>query len=131
MKAPTKDALPAEAEENFYTAVYRLVREIPKGRLMTYGQIAVILGHPRAARAVGYALKACKGHDVPWQRVINAQGRISAKGEVVRPMRQRELLEREGVAFDRAETCDLKGLRWEPKDPERFVYRKSVEFPML
>mgnify|MGYP006283920357 CR=1 FL=1 len=47
----------AEAE-NFYEAVYRLVRAIPKGRLMTYGQIAVILGHPRAARAVGYALRA-------------------------------------------------------------------------
>lgn len=129
--ATSCDTSPTPADENFYTAVYRLVRDIPKGRLMTYGQIAVILGHPRAARAVGYALKACKGHAVPWQRVINAQGRISAKGEVLRPMRQRELLEREGIVFDVQEICDLKALRWEPKHPEQYLFRKVVEFPML
>lgn len=131
MKAPREPAPQADNTQNFYTAVYHLVRQIPRGRVMTYGQIAVILGHPRAARAVGYALKACKGHDVPWQRVINAQGSISARGEVVRPTRQRELLEREGVVFDARDTCDLKKLRWEPKDPERYLYRKVVEFPLL
>lgn len=120
----------AAAPENFYEAVYRVVRDIPRGRLMTYGQIAVLLGHPRAARAVGYALRACRGKDVPWQRVINAQGRISAKGEVERPMLQRVLLEKEGVAFDLSETCDLRTLRWEPKDPDRYLFHASREFPL-
>ena len=127
-----KDVTPPEGDAagNFYEAVYRLVRDIPRGRLMTYGQIAVILGHPRAARAVGYALRACRGKDVPWQRVINAQGRISAKGEVERPMLQRVLLEQEGVVFDASEACDLRGLRWEPKDPDRYLFRASREFPL-
>lgn len=130
MPKPTKkDAAPAE-DLNFYEAVYRLVRAIPRGRLMSYGQIAVILGHPRAARAVGYALKACRGKDVPWQRVINAQGRISAKGEVERPMLQRMLLEKEGVKFDASETCDLKHLRWEPKNPEAYYFHARREFPL-
>jgi methylated-DNA-protein-cysteine methyltransferase-like protein len=127
-KSATPDA-PVE-EINFYEAVYRVVRAVPRGRLMTYGQIAVILGHPRAARAVGYALKACRGKDVPWQRVINAQGQISARGEVERPMLQRALLEKEGVKFDRNETCDLKKHRWEPKDPDQFLFRPKMDFPL-
>jgi methylated-DNA-protein-cysteine methyltransferase-like protein len=134
MKAPRKPSPEApqanDDDHNFYTAVYRLVRAIPRGRVMTYGQIAVLLGHPRAARAVGYALKACKGHDVPWQRVINAQGSISARSEVLRPTRQRQLLEQEGIVFDARDTCDLNKLRWEPEDPERYLYRKVVEFPL-
>ena len=64
--------------DTFYEAVYRIVRDIPRGRVMTYGQIATILGAPRAARAVGYALRASgKRSDVPWQRVINFRGGIS------------------------------------------------------
>ncbi|MFM1921956.1 MAG: hypothetical protein RLZZ303_3590, partial [Candidatus Hydrogenedentota bacterium] len=82
---------------NFYEAVYKLVRDIPRGRVMTYGQIATILGVPRAARAVGYALRGCSDPRVPWQRVINRQGEISGKGAGERPLLQRELLEEEGV----------------------------------
>ena len=115
---------------NFYDAVYRLVRAIPRGRVMTYGQIATILGSPRAARAVGYAMRASGGlGDVPWQRVINSRGRISAKNEVERPMLQRKLLEAEGVEFDAADACDLEGLRWTPSDPEMYVFETEREFP--
>jgi len=113
---------------NFYDAVYRIVREIPRGRVMTYGQIATILGAPRAARAVGYALRASTRHDdVPWQRVINSRGRISAKNEVERPMIQRMLLEAEGLVFDDNGAVDLKTCRWEPKAPEAYRFEGGVE----
>ncbi len=113
---------------NFYEAVYRLVVRIPRGRVMTYGQIAAILGSPRAARAVGYAMRACPD-GLPWQRVINGKGQISGRSEVERPIVQRLLLEKEGVRFDRTETCDLGRLQWEPKDAERFYYEGSAAAP--
>lgn len=113
---------------NFYEAVYRVVERIPQGRVMTYGQIATILGAPRASRAVGYALRACPEW-LPWQRVINAQGKISARGDVERPDLQRELLEDEGVEFGLDDACDLKRLRWEPKNPERFEYETPEDLP--
>ena len=69
---------------NFYEKVYYVVRHIPAGKVTSYGRIAAMLSAPRAARAVGYALNALgdkKGDpayaDIPWQRVINSQGRIS------------------------------------------------------
>ncbi len=115
---------------NFYEAVYRLVREIPQGRVMTYGQIATLLGCPRAARAVGYAMRASGRHDdVPWQRVINSRGRISARSEVQRPLLQKVLLEAEGVVFDEAETCDLAQYRWEPPDPDDHFFEPSRDIP--
>ena len=114
---------------NFYEAVYRLVRKIPRGRVMTYGQIAVILGHPRAARAVGYALRACEGKNVPWQRVINAQGRISDRAPIEGPLIQKVLLQAEGVQFDATDACDLKKLRWEPRNPDAYRFETTREFP--
>lgn len=114
---------------NFYEAVYRLVRKIPRGRVMTYGQIAVILGHPRAARAVGYALRASTGKDVPWQRVINAQGRISDRAPVEGPLIQKVLLQAEGVEFDASDACDLAKYRWEPRNPRPYRFETSREFP--
>lgn len=115
---------------NFYDAVYALVRDIPSGRVMTYGQIATILGAPRAARAVGYALRALgPGTDVPWQRVINGKGGVSVRGDVERPNLQYELLEEEGVAFKADDTCDLKVYRWEPERPEDYHYTPSEDMP--
>lgn len=115
---------------NFYDAVYRVVRKIPRGRVMTYGQIATILGAPRAARAVGYAMRASgRRDDVPWQRVINRKGRISARSEVERPLIQKMLLESEGVKFDETESCDLNTYRWEPKNPEKYFFEPSKNMP--
>ena len=123
---------PAKVEgtepRNFYEAVYRVVRKIPKGRVMTYGQIATILGAPRAARAVGYAMRACPDR-IPWQRVINAKGEISVRAQVERPIIQKMLLESEGVHFDDSDACDLKRLRWEPRNPDRFYYPASKSAP--
>lgn len=98
----------------FYEAVYELARRIPPGRVTTYGTVARMLGHPRGARAVGYALRALPATtDVPWQRVINAAGRISLKdrhpGETDR---QRQLLEQEGVEFDADGGVDFQRFGW-------------------
>ena len=115
---------------NFYDAVYTLVRDIPRGRVMTYGQIATILGAPRAARATGYALRALgPGMDVPWHRVINSKGGISARGDVERPTVQYELLEEEGVPFGADGICDLKQYRWEPDNPEVYHFTPSEDMP--
>jgi len=87
--------------EAFFTRVYAAVRRIPRGRVATYGQIAVLLGVPRGARAVGWALRALRGRNattVPWQRVVGAGGRISLRNGSG-PFVQRKRLEAEGVRF--------------------------------
>lgn len=88
---------------NFYESVYHVVKKIPKGKVTTYGHIALLLGNPRAARAVGYALNSLKKDresEIPWQRVINRQGRISFKGDSFRADLQKKILQSEGVFFD-------------------------------
>lgn len=94
----------------FHRAVHRLVGEIPRGRVATYGQIAALLGHPRAARAVGYAMRHCPP-GMPWHRVVNAQGGISLRANVAGMVTQRVLLEQEGVVVRRGRTR-LDRYRW-------------------
>jgi methylated-DNA-protein-cysteine methyltransferase related protein len=94
--------------------VYRVVRRIPRGKVATYGQIAAILGQPRGARAVGMALGALREgavDDVPWQRVIGAAGRCTHRDGFQAGIQQ-EMLEAEGVAFDRKGYLDLARVRW-------------------
>jgi methylated-DNA-protein-cysteine methyltransferase-like protein len=99
---------------NFYAAVYRLVAQIPPGQVTTYGQIARWLGHPSAARAVGYALHALpSGSDIPWQRVINAAGRVSSRCDRHYEAIQQALLKAEGVRFDAYGTVDLQRFGWQ------------------
>ena len=94
--------------------VYAAVRRIPRGRVATYGQVALLAGTPRGARAVGWALRALRGRQaskVPWHRVVGAGGRLSPRaggGESL----QRTRLRAEGVAFRRGRV-DLRrhGLR--------------------
>jgi len=110
-----RDAKITKKTPRFHRLVYQVVRRIPRGKVATYGQVAAILGQPRAARAVGQALRMLprpSAHIVPWQRVINAAGRISFRGDVLRPELQREILEREGIAFSRGGTVDLKRFLW-------------------
>ncbi len=103
----------------FYDRVYAFVRTVPRGFVVTYGQVALELGAPAAARAVGYALNALHGEsDVPWWRVINARGAISLKGRGASADLQRRLLEREGVVFSADDTCDLRRYRYWPRPRE-------------
>ncbi|MBI2154660.1 MAG: MGMT family protein [Candidatus Rokubacteria bacterium] len=87
-----------------------MVRRIPRGTVATYGQLAALLGDPRAARAVGSAMQRCP-HDIPWQRVVNARGGISLRGNVSGMITQRVRLEQEGVQFQRGKV-DLARCRW-------------------
>ena len=91
--------------------MYRLVRRVPRGTVVTYGQIAVMLGAPRSARAVGGAMRRCP-EDVPWHRVVNAQGGISRRGRAASALTQRILLEQEGVPLRRGRVM-LARCRWE------------------
>ncbi len=96
--------------------IYDTVRRIPRGRVATYGQVAELAGLAGHARQVGYALNGLpEGSDVPWHRVLNAQGRISLGGGRGFGEVQRKLLEREGVRFDRAGRVDLAVYRWKPR----------------
>ena len=112
----------AERRDNYYDRVYELVRSVPAGRVVTYGQIAVALGSPTAARATGYALHNLPDDtDVPWWRVINTRGAISLKGRGPQADLQRLLLEREGVPFDGEGRTNLRHYRWwfEDADPRQ------------
>lgn len=97
-----------------FERIYAVVRRIPRGRVATYGQVAALAGLPRRARLVGYALGCLEqgGPRVPWQRVVNAAGRVSRREHPDGQARQRALLEREGVAFSRAGTIPLSRFQW-------------------
>lgn len=104
-----------QSRESFYARVYAFVRTIPRGRVITYGHVALALGSPPAARAVGYALHFLPaGSDVPWWRVINAKGEVSLRGRGTNADLQRALLEHEGVVFNAAGVCNLRDFRWWP-----------------
>jgi methylated-DNA-protein-cysteine methyltransferase-like protein len=96
----------------FHDRVAAVVRRIPAGRVATYGDVAAVLGSVRVARHVGWALAAMDRPDVPWHRVINAQGRISARGDVARVEEQQAKLVSEGVTFDGTGRIDLGRLRY-------------------
>jgi methylated-DNA-protein-cysteine methyltransferase-like protein len=100
-----------------YEQIYEVIRRIPPGRVATYGQIARLAGMPRDARTVGWALRAMpEGSDVPWQRVINAQGRISFRPGSEGAALQQAMLEDEGIVFDRDGRVNLKVYGWEGLD---------------
>ena len=97
--------------------VYALVRRIPRGKVATYGAVAALLGKPRGARQVGYALAALRGarHDVPWQRVLGARARGRAAISILDPMGaavQEAKLRQEGIRFDGRGTVDLERYGW-------------------
>jgi methylated-DNA-protein-cysteine methyltransferase related protein len=96
--------------------VYEIVRQIPNGRVMTYGQIAEMLSKNYTARTVGYVMHAAETQKVPWQRVINSKGSCST-GKILLPYNvQQKLLEEEGVVFKENGCCDLKIYRWFPEN---------------
>ncbi len=112
----------------FYREVHKLVRRIPHGKVATYGQLAALLGRPRAVRAVGSALRRLSGpmaDVVPWHRVLNAAGRVSFR-EGDSPELQRELLRREDVRFVRGGRVDLARFGWAGPRAERRSLPKRV-----
>ncbi|MGH8503258.1 MAG: MGMT family protein [Gammaproteobacteria bacterium] len=97
-----------------YSRIYAVVRQIPAGKVSTYGDVAKLAGFPRQARLVGYALHALPPHStVPWHRVVNAKGGISTgRGRNGADSEQRIRLEDEGVEFGIDGRISLKRFRW-------------------
>ncbi|MEZ4768203.1 MAG: MGMT family protein [Caldilineales bacterium] len=105
---------------SFFDQVYIVVQQIPPGKVASYGQVAAILGAPRAARTVGWALASLREsneQNVPWQRVINSQGRVSIRNMRHAVEEQQALLEAEGVEFDDRGYIDWKRFGWEGLSP--------------
>ncbi len=98
---------------NNYLRIYQIVREIPRGRVATYGQVATLAGLDGHARQVGYALHALPSSErIPWHRVVNARGEVSARTRGDSHELQRHLLEAEGVKFDARDRIDLDRYGW-------------------
>ena len=122
-------SLPATRFEKTFERIYRLVLRIPRGRVMTYGQIANLLEGQYSARLVGWAMHATP-HDernIHWHRVINSRGSIST-GRIIlhEPDLQRLMLEAEGVAFDERGHCDLSAYQWSPRQRAAKAKLKSL-----
>ena len=108
-----------QVTRSFSERVYAVVRRIPRGRCVSYGDVAALLGTPRAARGVGWALHALDGDaTVPWWRVINKRGAISLRHPDISPRVQRALLEEEGVRFGPDDCVDWAKVRWIPRELE-------------
>jgi methylated-DNA-protein-cysteine methyltransferase-like protein len=104
---------PRVVTPGFHARVFAVVRRIPAGAVATYGQIAAALGSPRVARHVGFALAAADHArpPIPWHRVVNAQGRISHRGDLARVELQLQMLAAEGVVLDARGRIDLAKFR--------------------
>ena len=95
-----------------YQQIHEIIRLIPRGKVATYGQIAEIVGGC-TARMVGYAASTIPvDSEIPWQRVINYKGKISRRSGVYGELLQQELLEGEGIHFDKLGKTNLKYYRW-------------------
>jgi methylated-DNA-protein-cysteine methyltransferase-like protein len=107
--------------------VYEIVRRIPRGRVMTYGQLAEILGEGYTPRTVGFVMHA-SSDKTPWHRVMNAQGACST-GKVVLPHdKQQRMLEAEGVIFNERGRCDLEKYLWIPEADNLKLTAKNTLF---
>jgi methylated-DNA-protein-cysteine methyltransferase-like protein len=108
--------LPNRTSRSIYEKIYEVVRQVPPGKVATYGQVAKIVGFC-SPRMVGYAMAALpQGIKVPWQRVINHKGEISTRSRGDGASRQRRLLQAEGIRFDRKGRINLKRARWPGPD---------------
>lgn len=107
--------MPGPNDNDYRERVFRIVRKIPRGKVMTYGQIAEILGDGYTPRTVGFVMHS-SNDKTPWHRVINAQGACSTRGIVLPHDKQQRMLEAEGVSFNERGRCDLQKFLWIPKE---------------
>ena len=112
---------------DFSEKVFTIIRKIPKGKVLTYGQVATLAGVPRASRIVG-GLLFQQGLEkrLPWQRVINAQGKLSTY-RVGMGTEQKRLLQAEGIRFNRGGVIDLKQYQWWPSAKQMHHWEVSEE----
>ena len=117
----------AAGYEQVFEKIYRMVLRIPRGRVMTYGQIARLLEDRYSPRLVGWAMHATPKDErnIPWHRVINSRGGISTGRVIIQePQLQRLMLEAEGVVFDERGHCDLSLYQWSPRSKPSTKERK-------
>lgn len=108
---------PKQARSDTFQKIWDAARKISHGRVASYGQVAALAGMPRHARLVGFALHALpRDTDVPWHRIINAQGRLSFPPKSALYREQRRRLKAEGVVFVRG-VIDLDRYGWRGSDP--------------
>lgn len=108
MKIPTKN--------NFFQQVYGVVKRIPFGKVVTYGEIAQFLGNPRNARTVGYAMHSCDA-SLPWYRVVMKSGKLPFDETDSSSFKQKKFLEKEGITFLTNGRIDLEKHRWKIELP--------------
>jgi methylated-DNA-protein-cysteine methyltransferase-like protein len=104
----------------FKDSVINIIQQVPFGKVVSYGQVAVYVGVPRAARQVGWILNQTEGKvDLPWWRVVNNQGRISIKGtEFNTPLLMKRMLESENVSVTDDYTFDIEKYRFRPSQDQ-------------
>ncbi|MCL1908729.1 MAG: MGMT family protein [Holophagaceae bacterium] len=98
---------------SFRDSVLKIVAQVPKGKLVSYGQVALMAGYPRAARQVGWVLHGLpKGSRIPWQRVVNTNGYVPSRGREFDALEQIALLRGEGIEVDDCGRMNLELYRW-------------------
>ncbi len=120
-------ARPLEETPAYRERVFELVRRIPAGRVMTYGQIAELLGEGYTPRTVGFVMHAADVENTPWHRVINSQGSCSTQHIILPHNKQQFMLEAEGVEFNARGRCDLGRYRWTPDDAQSADQREEAQ----
>jgi methylated-DNA-protein-cysteine methyltransferase related protein len=110
--------------------VVKVVNMVPYGKVVSYGQVALYVGMPRAARQVGWILNGLEGPStssglIPWWRVVNNQGRISIKGSRYSAIEQKEMLESEGIVVKDDLTFDIEKYRFNPD--EKFIKKLELD----
>ena len=115
-KLPTGTSEPLKKEYSFFEDVFDVVRQVPKGRVTTYGAIAGYLGTRLSARMVGWAMNAAHGTKptVPAHRVVNRNGMLSGKAHFATPTLMEELLIKEKIIVKNDQIADFKKLFWDP-----------------
>ena len=96
----------------FFQKVYGIVKRIPRGKVVTYGQIAAFLGNPRSARMVGWAMHGAP-YNIPWHRVVMKSGKLPFEGINLDDTNQREMLSKEGIMFRADGTIIMEEYTWD------------------
>jgi len=99
---------------NFFEQCYTVARQIPFGRVTSYGAIATFLAAPKSARAVGYAMTASHGKDVPAHRVVNRKGLLTGKHHFEGINLMQQLLESEGILVKNNQIQNFEAVFWDP-----------------
>jgi methylated-DNA-protein-cysteine methyltransferase related protein len=111
----TKYAEPEATPPDFRTLVLAIVAKIPKGKLVSYGQVAALAGYPQRPRQVGMVLSGLpEGTKLPWHRVVNTQGYVPSRGRWWGAFEQIGRLREEGIEVDDLGNLDLEAHRWQP-----------------